>query len=859
MPPHSLSSRVCESKKMSMPKRVSILHSIATKFALAAVLSISIVVLPLLILQTASLGHLAHETMGTQAEDRGQLLASALPAPVVYQKYGDINDLFSQFEEGTGGSFISYVVVRTDGTTVAEYGSDTDAALADFARSAIGAETRLVSKQTQEIAFPLLFGKTRNVGAFAMRWSADPLVDFLADTQLKSLIATGIIGLIAVVATFLAFHGIILRPMSALTKTVEALRHGDFKAEVVSAARHDEFGTMGKAVEHLRADLENAAEGAREASFKREAFNNSSAALVLAYQTGEIFAVNPAFEELCQNRITQFQSYFPDFDPKDVVGRPLELFHVLSNKMLEDIGADDGAAFATTITMDDVRISLKIKPIRDGEDNKIGFVLEWQDVTNVWKSTALINEINATQLRAEFSPEGLLLDENKIFSATIGRPKGMQGSATLASLMSSDAEDLVSKLKKGRSFIGKMVFRGIDGSDVIVEGSITAVIGTDKKPYRLFLLGRDITEVTQAAEQAQWDRAELSHERAKVVDALRVAFKRLRDGHLHVNLSEPFADRFEELRQDYNNAVGQLCQALRGIASRAETIRNESQDISGTTEVLSRRTEGTAATLEQAASALDDLTAAVRGTAEGAQKADSIVAEAKINAQKSGVVVLKTVTAMDEISTSSKKVASIVKVIDDIAFQTNLLALNAGVEAARAGEAGRGFAVVASEVRALAQRSSEAATEINGLIAQSVAQVKIGVDLVGETGKSLEEIATSVHDISTQVSEIAISASQQSLNLEEINSSVTKLDQSTQQNAARLEETTAASDALKREAAALVETIYHFQLAEQIVDFADRRNGSEIVQASAREETERVRVPLKQEIACSATGTWTDF
>ncbi|WP_341235392.1 methyl-accepting chemotaxis protein [uncultured Sulfitobacter sp.] len=844
---------------MPMPKRVNILHSVATKFALAAVLSISIVVLPLLVLQTASLGYLASETLGTQAEDRGQLLASALPAPVAYQRYADIDGLFRQFDDRGESAFISYVVVGADGAIVAEYGPNTDAALADFARSAIGAETHVVSKKTHLAAFPLIHGKTRNVGAFAMRWSADPLADFLAATQLKSLMATGIIGLIAVVATFLAFHGIILRPMSALTKTVEALRQGDFKTEVVSAARQDEFGTMGKAVEHLRADLEDAADGAREASFKREAFNNSSAALLLAYQTGEIFAVNPAFEELCQNRITQFQNKFSGFDPKDLVGRSLELFHVLSSQMLAEIGADDDAAFATTISMDDVRISLKIKPIRDNKESKIGFVLEWQDVTDVWKSTALINEINATQLRAEFSPEGTLLDENKIFSATIGRAKGMPGNVTLASLMSKDAENLVAKLKKGRSFIGKMVFRGVDGSDVIVEGSITSVIGTDNKPYRLFLLGRDITEATQAAEQAQWERAELSHERAKVVDTLRVAFKRLRDGHLHVNLSEPFADRFEELRQDYNNAVGQLCQALGGIASRAETIRNESQDISGTTEVLSRRTEGTAATLEQAASALDDLTAAVRGTAEGAQKADTIVAEAKKNAEKSGVVVLKTVTAMDEISTSSKKVASIVKVIDDIAFQTNLLALNAGVEAARAGDAGRGFAVVASEVRALAQRSSEAATEINGLIAQSVAQVKIGVDLVGETGKSLEEIATSVHDISTQVSEIAISASQQSLNLEEINGSVTKLDQSTQQNAARLEETTAASDALKREAAALVETIYHFQLAEQVVDFAKPKASAGTAQKPKMGKIERMKPPVKQAVESAATGTWTDF
>ncbi|MEH6774757.1 MAG: methyl-accepting chemotaxis protein, partial [Cereibacter changlensis] len=233
-------------------------------------------------------------------------------------------------------------------------------------------------------------------------------------------------------------------------------------------------------------------------------------------------------------------------------------------------------------------------------------------------------------------------------------------------------------------------------------------------------------------------------------------------------------------------------------------------------------------TLEQTAAALDGLTVSVRAAADGAAEADRVVTEAKSNAEQSGNIVVETVTAMDMIAASSDKITSIVKVIDDIAFQTNLLALNAGVEAARAGDAGRGFAVVASEVRALAQRSSEAAREINDLILKSGSQVKRGVDLVGRTGEALKQIVNSVSDISLLVSEIAVSSKQQSLGLAEINSAVNDLDQSTQQNAARLQEATAAAEALTNDAIALVESAAHFRLdgdggsTETVVSFRAR-------------------------------------
>jgi methyl-accepting chemotaxis protein len=180
-------------------------------------------------------------------------------------------------------------------------------------------------------------------------------------------------------------------------------------------------------------------------------------------------------------------------------------------------------------------------------------------------------------------------------------------------------------------------------------------------------------------------------------------------------------------------------------------------------------------------------------------------------------VVTETVSAIDQIARSSERISSISKVIDDIAFQTNILALNAGVEAARAGEAGKGFAVVASAVRSLAQRSSDAAREINDLIADSTSQVNRGVTLVGKTGDTLEQIVDSIAHIARLVSGIAASSQQQSVGLAEINEAVNELDQATQQNAARLEETTAAAESLTNDAVTLVDTVEHFRIEREPV------------------------------------------
>jgi methyl-accepting chemotaxis protein len=319
-------------------------------------------------------------------------------------------------------------------------------------------------------------------------------------------------------------------------------------------------------------------------------------------------------------------------------------------------------------------------------------------------------------------------------------------------------------------------------------------------------------EAARERSASEAERARVAAEQAEVVRAVAQGLSQLSAGDLTYRIETVFSGGYEQLRKDFNSAVSHLERTMGRIQENSGSMSAGASEISQAADNLARRTEAQAATLEETAAALDEITVTVRKTADGAQQADTVVSEARSNAEASTDVVSRAVAAMGQISSSSGQIGQIIGVIDEIAFQTNLLALNAGVEAARAGDAGKGFAVVASEVRALAQRSAEAAKEIKDLISVSTRQVSSGVELVDQTGKALNEIFEQFSQISVVVTEIAASAREQAAALGQVNTAINQMDTATQQNAAMVEESTAASHTLSRQAVELSHLIAAFKV-----------------------------------------------
>ncbi|MFA8442887.1 methyl-accepting chemotaxis protein [Yoonia sp.] len=412
---------------------------------------------------------------------------------------------------------------------------------------------------------------------------------------------------------------------------------------------------------------------------------------------------------------------------------------------------------------------------------------------------AMTNEI--AQRQAQLGPQGAaIVAQLQTIIPTVG------GLALVVAILTS--------LVIGRWITGS-VTRLADTTDKLAAGDNAIDIPGTQDAHELGRMARALLIFRDAQierEAASAERATLRAQQDTVVNAMKAELANLADGDLTVHLQEPFAPQYEELRNNFNAALSALQTAIIRVTETAQRIgRSASESTSATTE-LSQRTENQAATLEETVAALEELTASVKSAAEHAKSVDNSVARARAEASKNGEIVAQAVNAMDAIAQSSKQITQVIGVIDDIAFQTNLLALNAGVEAARAGESGKGFAVVASEVRALAQRSADAAKEISGLIENSSRHVAQGTQLVGNAGDALSEIITQVNDIATMTSQIATSAEEQAIGLSEINIGVNQLDQVTQQNVAMVQDSMQRGDMLAHETGDLVALIRQFKV-----------------------------------------------
>ena len=413
--------------------------------------------------------------------------------------------------------------------------------------------------------------------------------------------------------------------------------------------------------------------------------------------------------------------------------------------------------------------------------------------------------LSRSQAVIEFLPTGEILTANENFCSAMGyAPSEIVGKhhsifCDPAHARTEEYKRFWQRLAQGEFIANEFVRYGKGGKEIWIQAAYNPIVDADGKVYKVVKFATDVTS------------------RMSAISELAGALRSLSEGDLTKTLERSFVPSMEQLRHDFNATIDKLSQTLTTVGHNASAIAAGSRELGDSAEAFSRRTEQQAASVEETAAALEEITTTVADSSQRAEEAGRLVAETKRGAEESGTVVRNAVAAMDQIEKSSREITNIIGVIDDIAFQTNLLALNAGVEAARAGEAGKGFAVVAQEVRELAQRSASAAKEIKALITTSSEHVRNGVGLVGQTGKALEQIVTQVADINTNVAAIVKASKEQTIGLREINSAINSLDQTTQQNAAMVEESTAASLRLANEADALHTLLAQFRLADSMI------------------------------------------
>lgn len=574
-----------------------------------------------------------------------------------------------------------------------------------------------------------------------------------------------------------------------------------------------------KFLSNLAASFGAAAEDdtdSREVMFKRAAFDNSNRAMMIIDRDFVVQYTNDATTELFREHAEEFKEAFPNFDSSAIVGTCIDVFHKNPAHQRQLLSDTSRLPYTTEIGLGDLKISLRISAVRSYDGEYVGNILEWKDVTELRTGQGIVSAIRASKAFIEFTPEGQVLTANDAFLKTMGYqldeivgknhslfvdPEYARGSVY---------QNFWKELRAGNQRADKFQRITKDGKTVWLLASYMPVTDASGKVFKVVKFADDITETEMVLERAEAEREENARQQALVVTELARGLRGLSKGDLTVSLDNAFSSEYEQLRQDFNAASGQLRDTLNTIASGAEGMTTGVSEISQASADLSRRTESQAASIEESAAALDQATSSVRDTAASAENANELVSAASQEAESSREIVGRAVDAMGAIEKSSNEISQIISVIDEIAFQTNLLALNAGVEAARAGDAGRGFAVVASEVRALAQRSSDAAKEIKSLIMASTDHVDNGVTLVGQAGEALQSIMSRVHEVSGLVSSIAGSAKEQSRGLGEINSAVNQMDQVTQQNAAMVEQATAASMSLKQEAEQLLGMLAHF-------------------------------------------------
>ena len=683
-----------------------------------------------------------------------------------------------------GASFIE----TTDGTLIASVGApDFSDATADEDKQG-GAQHIIESAQVL----------TRDTTSWRIV-TQNPLAQLIkpATELLRTLAAQSAVVLAVMTSAGIWMGHSIARPLDKVRRAMRHISEGAHDQPVPAIDRQDEIGDIARTLQEFQSALQGAEKTRAENRQKSAAMDASSAAIMILNPQGRIVYGNPAVQAI----LAQLRIVSSGQQPE---GAPLWL----PAQVRAAIAAQNSDHTTCHMVLADISVTLTLNAIRDADDALSGWVLEWADVTETQNAQAVMATLNAYQIRADFAPDGSVLKANDNWALALKDEKNRFNIADLA----DDVAGLNwATVRAGSPWSGQLVLPGDDGT-VVVQGSLSPTRDIDGTIRSIVLLGADVTDADRALKAAAASRKAMQAAQAKVVDSLRAGLARLSQGDLRAKITEVFPDEYEQLRRDFNVATATLASALRDVAASSATIRTQSDDISAAALRLAAQNQSQASALQLVSANIATLSSRAQTAASQAKTSTELAAHSTRNTQKHATILEESGKAMQAILDSSQEIGEIVNVIDGISFQTNLLALNAGVEAARAGPAGRGFAVVANEVRALAQRSADAALQINQLITLSAEHVRHGVELFDKTGQALASVGTSASDISTRMNEIATSGEDQSRAISEVNMSVSDIDRTTQENAAMFEQTSAASRILLAQSEMLVETLSVFTL-----------------------------------------------
>ncbi len=679
----------------------------------------------------------------------------------------------------TGRDGLVIASVLEPGARVADMDGATDDVFAEEALTKQGAEWRVVTRE--------------------------PMAHLIAPATLvlNTMMTQGAIVLAVMTLAGMFIARGLAAPLNQLRRAMRMIGQGRYDATIPATDRRDEIGDMARTLETFQGTLRNAEIAMQDNRIRSAAMDASSAAMIILGADGSETYRNTAARDLCDRLALAAE--------KPPLGGPPSWLPFATRAIFESNHRERHRA---DLVIGDVSLHIVLDPIRAADDTMAGWVLELSDVTTTSREQAVLQGLDTHQIRVDFSPSGTVLKANGNFVKAVGQE--VVGASWTELNADQSWQDLVSK----DHWDGSLALCPSQIATVL-RGSMSAVRDADGKVIQFVLLAADVTKAESALQAAEAQRSSMQQTQTQVVDVLRSGLAKLSNGDLTVRLEDRFTEDYEQLRLDFNAACDTLERALLEASHTGFTIRQQSAEISTASHQLAKQGEAQAIALQQTAQTMDALTKNVQTAASRANASNRMVSETSARAQAHGAILQEAEAAMIAIRDSSGEIAHFVSVIDDIAFQTNLLALNAGVEAARAGEAGRGFAVVASEVRALAQRSANAASRIGALIQTSGDHVRRGVDLFRETGKALSEIAESVTDISDHMTSIAAASSEQSQAIADVNATVSDIDRSTQEHAAMFEQTSSSSRILLSQSEALTGTLSEFVLQNK------KRDGQE--------------------------------